>query len=200
MEHMRALMKDKRGSTLIEIIVSVLIVGIVFVPLMMGLTSSLTANRRNENELYAENVASNVVEICKTYGSQKMGEADIEKFYTGASLQDVSGGAGTKFEINNIVAGTGNEYHAVIEFSSDSVDSRHPSFTYDTPGKQNDFTDFPTVSSVSNAWVLSFIDDDVKSDIVEKFKASKKYLKADEKGEEITFSLASLLNNIVLAG
>ena len=175
MEHMRALMKDKRGSTLIEIIVSVLIVGIVFVPLMMGLTSSLTANRRNENQLYAENVASNVVEICKTYGSQKMGEADITKFYTGASLQDVSGGAGTKFEINDITAGTGNEYHAVIEFKSDTVDSgHHPSYTYDSPGKQNDFSSYPTVSSVSNAWVLSFIDDDLKADIVEKFKASKK--------------------------
>ena len=31
------------------------------------------------------------------------------------------------------------------------------------------------------------------------FKASKKYLKADEKGEEITFSLGNLLSKIVLA-
>lgn len=59
---------NNRGSTLVEIIVSVLIVGIVFVPLLMGLTTALKANAKSEEILRAETVAANCVEAAKTYG------------------------------------------------------------------------------------------------------------------------------------
>ncbi len=70
MTEQRSLFNDSRGSTLIEIIVSVLIVGIAFVPLMVGLNAALNVNKQNEKELYAENVATNVIEVAKAYGTQ----------------------------------------------------------------------------------------------------------------------------------
>ena len=66
------ILRDKRGSTLIEVIVSVLIVAIAFVPLLIGLHAALRVNGRAEVELYAENVATNLVEITKTYGTDGM--------------------------------------------------------------------------------------------------------------------------------
>ena len=62
---------SNRGNTLIEVIVCVLIIGIAFVPLMVGLNASLRINKDTENKLYAENVASNIVEICKTFGKSR---------------------------------------------------------------------------------------------------------------------------------
>lgn len=70
MQMFKKLYRDSKGTTLIEIIVSVLIVGIAFVPLMFGLTSALNINRYNENELYAEEVATNVLEVAKSYGQK----------------------------------------------------------------------------------------------------------------------------------
>ena len=123
MKQTKMMLRDERGSTLIEIIVSVLIVGIAFVPLMMGLTSALTTNKMTENQLYAENVASNVVEICKTYGANGLmklagsgesisgaGTYKIDRFFEGKDashppvLTEESMGAKTKFKIEGIKA------------------------------------------------------------------------------------------------
>lgn len=56
---------NDRGSTFIEIIVSVLIVGIVFVPLLLGLNTAIMVNRISQNEMYADTVAQNCLETVK---------------------------------------------------------------------------------------------------------------------------------------
>lgn len=160
MQQLRHLMKDKRGSTLIEVIVSVLIVGIAFVPLMVGLNAALRINKNTEQELYAENVASNVIEVCKTYGTK--GLAKLESFTdTNPSLgiQQVFPSAvltknttdSSKFTITGIKSGTNERtYTATISFSTVS-------------NNQNDFSGYPTVEGVKDAMVVSFADDNFKS-------------------------------------
>lgn len=117
---------NNKGSTLIEVIVCVLIIGVAFVPLMAGMSASLRANRETENRLHAENVASNIVEICKTYGEQGLDklkdfnsdtENGIKAFLAGDSVAISKMGAG-KFKITNIASGEeGKEFWANIEFN-----------------------------------------------------------------------------------
>lgn len=61
---------NDRGSTFIEIIVSVLIVGIVFVPLLLGLNTAIMVNRVSQNEMYADTVAQNGIETVKALGKK----------------------------------------------------------------------------------------------------------------------------------
>ncbi|MBR4342535.1 MAG: hypothetical protein IKP88_07495 [Lachnospiraceae bacterium] len=152
----KSVMGDNKGSTLIEIIISVLIVGIAFVPLMMGLNAALTANRKTEKDLYAENVATNVIEVAKRYGTKKLpdlvaeGATDstkgISKILTGATMT----GGGNSYTIENISSGTKDGYYtAVISFNSVS-------------GDQNDFSGYPTIEGVSNAISVSVAQDSIK--------------------------------------
>ena len=61
---------DNRGSTLVEIIVSVLIIAIVFVPLLMGMSAALKANGKAEQALNSENAAVNCMEVVKALGKK----------------------------------------------------------------------------------------------------------------------------------
>ncbi len=195
MKKVRSLVKDKRGSTLIEIIVSVLIVGIAFVPLMMSLTSSLKANQKTERELYAENVATNIAEICKAYGANGLhamvtggsGAGTISDIFTGATLTE-DGEGKIKFEISNLTAGTDCKYTAKLVFSSSTYDpvavSGEP-----VPGgsgeatkgpRQNDFSGYPSLSAIGNAVPINVVADNLNY-IVTKF-----YDQAVAKGSSIT--------------
>lgn len=153
----RRLKNDRRGSTLIEVIVSVLIVGIAFVPLMVGLNAALKVNRQTENNLYAENVAVNVIEVCKTYGTKGLAklktqeDADsttgITTIFTGASLEFNDDDPVT-YTINGIKCGTdGRVYSARIEFEN-IVDN------------QNDFSGYASVEGIENAIVVNLGEDE----------------------------------------
>lgn len=152
------ILADRRGSTLIEVIVSVLIVGIAFVPLMVGLNAALRVNSSNEKELYAENVASNVVEITKTYGTKGLKNladeqgADstkgIAKLLDGASM--TSNGSGTVFTLQNLKAGTDKVYQAKVEFSTWN-------------DKQNDFSGYPAVEGVDGSIIINFYEDKMEN-------------------------------------
>ena len=133
----RRLRNDKRGSTLIEVIVSVLIVGIAFVPLMVGLNAALKVNKQTENNMNAENVASNVIEVCKTYGTKGLAKLKTDEdtnpangiatIFTGASLDKTDSHS---YTINGIKCGTDDRlYSAKIEFS-------------DISDNQNDFSGY----------------------------------------------------------
>ncbi len=61
---------DNKGSTLIEIVVSVLIIAIVFVPLLMGMNAALKANGKAEQALNSENAAVNCMEVVKALGKK----------------------------------------------------------------------------------------------------------------------------------
>ncbi len=174
MQILKKLSHDSRGTTLIEIIVSVLIVGIAFVPLMFGLTSALNINRYNENELYAEETATNVLEVAKSYGQKGLNTLTKAHSLSGESLsgESISGestsgestsgegtyakideifagaeitGGGTNFTIKNIKSGT-QVYKADIKIST-------------WTDKQNDFTGYPTVEGVSGAAFIHFKDE-----------------------------------------
>ncbi len=142
---MLRMMKDKRGSTLIEVIISVMIVGIVFIPLLMGLNTAMRVNAKNEKELYAENVAENVIELCKTYGENGLeeiytkGDTEIQKIFSNAEIKKVPGG----YKIKNIEAGTGKTFTAEISFKT-------------VNGPQNDFSGIPVIGNISDADIESF--------------------------------------------
>lgn len=150
------ILRDERGSTLIEVIVSVLIVAIAFVPLLIGLHASLRVNRRAEVELYAENVATNLVEITKTYGTdgmkalaeaQGLNSSDgIAKLISGATMTKNS--SGNIFTVTNINSGTDKVYNAVIEFTN-------------WDDKQNDFSGYPAVEGVADALIVNVGQDKV---------------------------------------
>lgn len=138
---------DRRGSTLIEIVVSVLIVGIAFVPLMIGLNAAVNTNRNTEKQLYAENAAGNVSELCKVYGQAGMNafaaadaiivdpSADpdpsatptpepkkISDIFSTATISK-DGTDDNKYYINNIQSGT-DTYYATIVFSTANYDKQ----------------------------------------------------------------------------
>ncbi len=150
------ILRDERGSTLIEVIVSVLIVAIAFVPLLIGLHAALRVNRRAEVELYAENVATNLVEITKTYGTdgmkalaeaQGLNSSDgIAKLISGATMTKNS--IGNIFTVTNINSGTDKVYNAVIEFTN-------------WDDKQNDFSGYPAVEGVADALIVNVGQDKV---------------------------------------
>lgn len=150
----RRFKNDRRGSTLIEVIVSVLIVGIAFVPLMVGLNAALKVNKQTENNLNAENVAVNAIEVCKTYGTK-----GLEKLITEATADPTKGittvfsGAtlakndSNTFTISGIKCGTDNRtYTARVEFEG-------------IADNQNDFSGYPTVEGIQNAIVVSSSED-----------------------------------------
>ncbi len=150
----RRFKSDRRGSTLIEVIVSVLIVGIAFVPLMVGLNAALKVNKQIENNLNAENVAVNAIEVCKTYGTK-----GLEKLITDAAADSTKGittvfsGAtlakndSNTFTISGIKCGTDNRtYTARVEFEG-------------ITDNQNDFSGYPTVEGIQNAIVVSSSED-----------------------------------------
>ena len=150
----RRLKNDRRGSTLIEVIVSVLIVGIAFVPLMVGLNAALKVNKQTENNLNAENVAVNAIEVCKTYGTKGLEKlitestADptkgITTVFSGASLAKNDS---KTFTISGIKCGTDDRtYTARVVFDNIS-------------DNQNDFSGYPTVEGIQNAIVVSSSED-----------------------------------------
>lgn len=150
------ILRDERGSTLIEVIVSVLIVAIAFVPLLIGLHAALRVNGRAEVELYAENVATNLVEITKTYGTdgmkalaeaQGLNSSDgIAKLISGATM--TKNPSGNIFTVTNINSGTDKVYNAVIEFTN-------------WDDKQNDFSGYPAVEGVADALIVNVGQDKV---------------------------------------
>lgn len=169
---------NNRGNTLIEVIVCVLIIGIAFVPLMVGLNTSLRINKNTENKLYAENVASNIVEICKTYGKQGLEELKglnsdttkgIKAFLAGDSVtlsQDPTDEM--VFYVSNISSGMEEKnYYAEIKFDDSA---------YSTT--QNDFSAYQSISGLTDAVVISFDPDNLES-VVHKF-----YEIAQETGTE----------------
>jgi len=107
------LRKNNKGSTLIEIVVSVLIIGIAFVPLLMGMTNALKANTRAEQMLHAETVASNCIEVAKTFGVK-----DFEKVTADASIlaADSVSGSGTSYTASSINEGQ-DTFNVSISFS-----------------------------------------------------------------------------------
>ena len=171
---------SNRGNTLIEVIVCVLIIGIAFVPLMVGLNASLRINKDTENKLYAENVASNIVEICKTFGKQGLEELKglnsdttkgIKAFLAGDSVtlsQDATDE--TVFYVSNISSGMEKKnYYAEIKFDESA---------YSTT--QNDFSAYQSISGLTDAVVISFNPDNLES-VVHKF-----FEIAEETGTEAT--------------
>ncbi len=148
---------DRRGSTLIEVIVSVLIVAIAFVPLMVGLNGALKINRNAEVQLYAENVATNLTEITKTYGTKGLkslaeeqgtdSTKGIAKLLSGATM--TSDAHGNRFTVTNITSGTDKTYQAEIEFSN-------------WDDKQNDFSAYPDIESLSDALIVNIGEDKIE--------------------------------------
>lgn len=129
---------DNRGSSFVEIIVSVLIIGIIFVPLLLGMNTALIVNRMSQNEQYADTVAQNCIEAVKSLGKNTVEARD------GASINEISSGAtlsklsDVQYRVSGIKQGT-KEYTADIEFIDE----------YSGSGKQNDATGYSSIKSAN---------------------------------------------------
>ena len=184
---------NNRGNTLIEVIVCVLIIGIAFVPLMVGLNASLRINKDTENKLYAENVASNIVEICKTYGKNGLEELKglnsdttkgIKAFLAGDNVvlsQDSTDE--TVFYINNISSGSENKnYYAEISFDDSAYE--------DT---QNDFSAYQSISGLTDAVVVGFNEDILESVVGKIYKVAHDKTATEASEADMVSSVSSWL-------
>lgn len=156
MRKMKMLLNNERGSTLIEVIVSVLIVGIAFVPLMVGLNASLTSNKMNENKQFAETVAENVLEVCKTYGANGLEKlaatGGISSVFSDWTLTDTTSDSALKtFTISGIDEGTKENYTAKIIFDRSAYDDY-----------QNDYSNYQSIGNIGYAANVIFVDDALK--------------------------------------
>lgn len=122
MKEKAGLNNDNRGSTLIEIIVSVLIIAIVFVPLLMGMSAAMKANDRAEQALNSENAAVNCLETVKMIGisglddlAEESESADI--FGAGAKISKTVDDEGkATYTVYDLAEGMEN-YTAKITYS-----------------------------------------------------------------------------------
>ena len=110
---------NNKGSTLIEVIVSVLIVGIAFVPLLMGMTNALKANTRAEQILHAETVASNCVEVAKTFGMEDFSKVKADPDILAATSVT---GSGTSYTASSISEGL-DTFNVSIAFNAYYTDA-----------------------------------------------------------------------------
>ncbi|MBR5178199.1 MAG: type II secretion system protein [Lachnospiraceae bacterium] len=155
---------DNRGSTLIEIIVSVLIVGIVFVPLLMSLNVALKANIKSESELYAETVATNCMEVVKAYGIQGLNDyIDHSPTAVGGIVDFPEAGSGAKlqkdtsltnaFIISGIKEGT-KVYTAKFSFDNTPYEPTIPEGGTTPIPAQNSLDGYSVISEISNGQAL----------------------------------------------
>lgn len=184
---------NNRGNTLIEVIVCVLIIGIAFVPLMVGLNTSLRINKDTENKLYAENVASNIVEICKTYGVQGLSDLKtkngdtvngIKAFLAGDNVEVHQVGEDPEFYIEKISSGAENKvYYANVVFDDTNYASG-----------QNDFSAYQSISGLSDAVVLGFGQDYVETVI----NRMTPYLKSELNAADLQSSAETWLKRRII--
>jgi len=147
---------DNKGSTLVEIIVSVLIIGIVFVPLLMGLTNAIKTNTRAEKNLNAESAAVNCMETVKAMGKSGM-EALVPTIGSEVNFTAFSSTARLKRDSANVYTISGinegaNTYYAQVSFSEEEYKNPTPTgpdpVTTTPEPKQNDilYTEFTSIT------------------------------------------------------
>ncbi len=143
-----------QGMTLVEVVISLLIIMIVFVPLISSFTTASRLSRTAKNNLYASNLASNVMETVKVLGIDGValqfyttpasfliapGATDfIEELTGGVNASVKTNGDGTKYfdssrgtkpytyKMTGVKQGTGT-YDVSITFSSASYTTETPS-------------------------------------------------------------------------
>ncbi|MGH4052610.1 MAG: type IV pilus modification PilV family protein [Clostridium sp.] len=75
---MRRLYNKKKGTTLIEVLISMAIFSIVTIPLSMMIISSIVNNKKGENKQYAVSVAQQIIEKIRSNNTTKPGIVSIQ--------------------------------------------------------------------------------------------------------------------------
>ncbi|MDF2943233.1 MAG: hypothetical protein K0S01_2091 [Herbinix sp.] len=151
--YLRRIRKDSKlknqGITLVEVIITLLIIMIIFVPLLSGFTASSKTNLVTKEKMYASNLADNLMEAVKVLGiegvAQQFYQTDPAAFLLGEGTsliygEDRSSGVSSSikvdshgnkifdssrktssyvYQIKGVQEGTGT-YDATITFSSAS--------------------------------------------------------------------------------
>lgn len=127
----KKLMTENEGSTLIEVIVSCLIMAIVFVPLLTGMNTALKANKVSESKMYADNVASKCMEVIKASATKSA----VQQCFTDAGINATNVTPTTSgYTISGLKEGD-RTYVATI--------------TYDATGAINDASKYKSIGSVA---------------------------------------------------
>ncbi len=85
--------RDNRGTSLIEIIVALLILVLIFTPAYMAFSAALKLNQASKDRLYAENIAKNAMEIIKYTMDTEKGDVRAIDFTALGGSAVASGGA-----------------------------------------------------------------------------------------------------------
>ena len=75
---MRVRFNKKKGTTLIEVLISVAIFSIVSIPLSMMVISSIANNKKGENEQYAVSSAQQIIERLRANNTTAPGSFTIK--------------------------------------------------------------------------------------------------------------------------
>lgn len=102
--------KKKRGTTLLEIVIALAIIGIMMLPLANSLLTSVKANKKGEEVQSSKLLAQQIVESLRVQNDIKNGSVVM---------------AGGEFDISEVIAVTNNEF---------TIKSKNPINGYDVDG------------------------------------------------------------------
>lgn len=123
LERMIKLHKDKRGMSLVEVIIAITILGLVSVPVLQSLTTSMAYNKKARNRQEMTLTAESIMETFKGYDLESLkdrfsggtisGVAGIE----GVNYEAVDGNSGYRYTTTPIPLGTeiADEYQFYIK-------------------------------------------------------------------------------------
>lgn len=139
---------NNKGTSLIEIIVSILILAIIFVPLLKVFTDSMRANKIAKEHFYAETAADNVMEAVKAFGEDR---TQLSGYFTGAVFEAEGTATGDKrsYVIKGLREGT-SEYDVRLVFDAGdyTTDGSNPAVVLPNDYKFADMSAFSAEGSI----------------------------------------------------
>ncbi len=146
---LKIIITDNRGLTLIEVIVSLLIIMVIFTPLMMSFVQAAKINNMTSETVHADDAASNLMETVKGLGlkqfinycdstrSRYSLENRDDLYADETTLKETIMEAGCDVRISGVRVGT-KEFDAVITFSKSNAGDG----TVDELGNENKINDY----------------------------------------------------------
>lgn len=117
---------NNRGVTLVEVIVSLLIIMIVFIPLLGSFVTSAKTNAAAKTQMYANTLSENVMEAIKVLGI----EGTAKQFYSPVTEFALSSGADLSYE-EDLTGGYGASVTTDLEGVKHFISTRGTSpYTY----------------------------------------------------------------------
>ena len=128
-ETLKKLNKNDQGVTLVEVVISLLIIAVIFTPLLMTFIQATKVNRRTNTNAYAQDVAENIMEQVKAMGVEGYAWYIHDEYpgvenkyiegdeFTPDKAKNKDGSVDFSYEITGLKQGT-QEYDARVRIES----------------------------------------------------------------------------------